>query len=672
MTANDPRNRPSALHQAEESTGLSTHTHAQAGVSLEEKTVLAHGGSAETGCGSDRYLGRTLDDKYRLDRLLGQGGMGSVYLATHVGTERLVAVKLITPQFMRNADSVERFKREARAAGRLRHPNIVDVTDFGFARVDEQSVAYLVMEYLDGCTLRDVLVEEKRLPLPWVVDLLEQIGSAVQEAHRQGIVHRDLKPDNIWLEPNRLGGYRAKVLDFGIAKLTENTGDTLRTERPRLDTLDAVRPAVRIEPETAGHGFVDPELATVVAPSVRPLSGGLERGAGGSGVETASLTGVGSILGTPVYMSPEQCRGEALDFRGDIYSLGVVAYQMLCGQPPFAGDAAAVIRAHLHDDPKPLRERNRSIPKRISRVVMSALDKDPALRPQSMTAFASALRANADGLGVLYRRAFALYCEYFPQILTLSLVAHLPVILLIVTASALRVMDPIWVGPGGIKPWVPIDVLRGAASFVTGSVISGVIALMVGQLAAAPLKPLELSRALGLLLRRWKPFLKTSVIAAWRITLGFILLVIPGALLLARYSLWAPVVLMEGLEGREALQRARVLGARSWSFIAVAVLFQFLLPVGVERALGRLVGVDKDAEWNIAIEIGSQLISLSSVFLLPLLAIVPALLYLKMRQLGGETSAEVVAPIESGEPGRQWERKIRTRQTTQRPYLAGS
>src|SRR6476659_9852460 len=167
----------------------------------------------------ERYVGQVLDGKYRLENLLGQGGMGAVYLATHLGTERYVALKLISPRFMRNREFVERFKREARAAGRLRHPNVVDVTDFGFARVKAGQVAYLVMEYLDGCTLGDVLAEEKRLPLEWVADILDQVCSAVHEAHQQGIVHRDLKPDNIWLEPNRLGSYRVKVLDFGIAKV---------------------------------------------------------------------------------------------------------------------------------------------------------------------------------------------------------------------------------------------------------------------------------------------------------------------------------------------------------------------------------------------------------------------------------------------------------------------
>lgn len=177
-------------------------------------------GSA-TGGAPGEIPGTTLSAKYRLERLLGRGGMGSVHLATHLGTGRYVAVKLIAPQFMRNAHFVERFRREARAAGRLRHPHIVDVTDFGFSRLGEDEVAYLVMEYLDGCSLGQVLREEGSLPLPRVVEILEQVCSAVHEAHQAGIVHRDLKPDNIWLEPDRLGGFRVKVLDFGIAQLAD-------------------------------------------------------------------------------------------------------------------------------------------------------------------------------------------------------------------------------------------------------------------------------------------------------------------------------------------------------------------------------------------------------------------------------------------------------------------
>src|SRR5690349_20398944 len=163
-----------------------------------------------------------IDGKYQMTRELGRGGMGTVYLATHLGTERPVAVKVIAPQFMERAEFVERFRREARAAGRLRHPNVVDVTDFGFAETSKGQVAYLVMEYLDGCTLGEILDEENNLPVGWTLDILEQVCSAVHEAHQQGIIHRDLKPDNIWLEPNQRGGYTVKVLDFGIAKLEEH------------------------------------------------------------------------------------------------------------------------------------------------------------------------------------------------------------------------------------------------------------------------------------------------------------------------------------------------------------------------------------------------------------------------------------------------------------------
>jgi serine/threonine protein kinase len=171
-------------------------------------------------------IGQVLDDKYLIERQLGKGGMGAVYLATHLGTGRPVALKVITPQFMADGEFVERFRREAKAAGRLRHPNVVNVTDFGFAPLGGDRLAYLVMEYLGGCTLSEILAEETHLDINWVIDILEQTCSAIDEAHQQGIIHRDLKPDNIWLEPNRRGGYTVKVLDFGLAKL----GDALLPE----------------------------------------------------------------------------------------------------------------------------------------------------------------------------------------------------------------------------------------------------------------------------------------------------------------------------------------------------------------------------------------------------------------------------------------------------------
>src|SRR5258706_6894565 len=132
------------------------------------------------------FKDQVLDGKYQMTRELGKGGMGTVYLATHLGTERPVAVKIIAPQYMERAEFVERFRREAKAAGRLRHPNVVNVTDFGFANFNGYRLAYLVMEYLDGCSLGDILAEEARLPLEWVVDILEQVCSAVDEGHKQG------------------------------------------------------------------------------------------------------------------------------------------------------------------------------------------------------------------------------------------------------------------------------------------------------------------------------------------------------------------------------------------------------------------------------------------------------------------------------------------------------
>src|SRR2546426_7342055 len=372
----------------------------------------------------DRYVGQILDGKYRLERLLGQGGMGAVYLATHLGTDRYVALMLIAPQFMRNREFVERFKREARAAGRLRHPNVVDVTDFGFARSGNESVAYLVMEYLDGCTLSDVLAEEDRLPLYWVVDIIEQVCAAVHEAHQQGIVHRDLKPDNIWLEPNGLGGYRVKVLDFGIAKLGEVSMTTPEVWPPTQS--DEYSPTLNLSAKPAAaraaSGVAEFELKetslgpmdsleneTLIQPSAKseenvPLtrasSDGDQTRLFHEGAEitarpnrpntdplaTISATGltrVGTILGTPLYMSPEQCRGESLDARSDIYSLGVIAYQMLSGATPFTGETTSVIRAHTEDQPRVLREHNRKLPKRVSRLIMSALDKDRVARPQT-------------------------------------------------------------------------------------------------------------------------------------------------------------------------------------------------------------------------------------------------------------------------------------------------
>jgi serine/threonine protein kinase len=665
------------------------------------------------------YVGQTLDEKYRLERLLGRGGMGAVYLATHLGTERYVALKLITPQFMRNEEFVERFKREARAAGRLRHPNVVDVTDFGFASTGKERVAYLVMEYLDGCTLSDVLAEETRLPLYWVVDILEQVCSAVHEAHQQGIVHRDLKPDNIWLEPNGLGGYRIKVLDFGIAKLAEvgvpvperapdgPSADNAPTGQPspaplaataaagasEMETRIAFSPMTDLESETLIRSpaeSVEDVRATRVTEDVRAtqsveegdqtrrFAGAAERTAGITGARrpttdafstaaTTGLTRVGAILGTPLYMSPEQCRGEHLDARSDIYSLGIIAYQMLAGTPPFTGETTSVISAHTNSQPTSLREHNGKLPKRVSRLIMSALEKDPAARPQTAIAFANAMRANADGLGTLYRRAFALYSEYFPKFFKLSLLAHIPTIAVTLMTIALRLAEPRIGKVPTIVLAVPIGLLQVAASIVTPTIISCVTAIIITQLAVAPLKPVELRPAFAVLRRRWRPFVNTGIRFLLRIFVGFILFVIPGLVMTVRYSLWGPVVLMEGLEKKAALKRARALASRSWRTIIIAMLFQFLVPAIVGAIVGALIGAASKGK-GVHVKVITPLSSLVNIFVLPLMAIVPALLYLKMRQFGGETLNDVMAQLEDENSARSnWQQRMRTRLTINTP-----
>src|SRR5215210_811239 len=639
----------------------------------------------------EEYVGEVLDEKYRLEHLLGKGGMGAVYLATHLGTERYVALKLISPQFMRNNEFVERFKREARAAGRLRHPNVVDVTDFGFARVKAGQVAYLVMEYLDGCTLGDVLSEEKRLPLEWVADILDQVCSAVHEAHQQGIVHRDLKPDNIWLEPNRLGSYQVKVLDFGIAKLGEAGAPSL-DEDPASTIIDDYAPAsvtnLHLETDTLLRRGGD-ELQTLAFKSnsddegegdgtllfnQETRSGGRHTVHGTTSAQGSTLTRVGAIMGTPLYMSPEQCGGGYVDTRSDIYSLGVIAYQMLAGEPPFAGKTSTVIRAHREERPQDLHERAPKVPKRVAAIVMSALAKPPAERPETAFAFASAMRAQSEGAGALYRRAFALYSEYFPKFLKLSLIAHVPMIITSILLTGAFLWYRYWppagmLGKVGVFSTIGIlSLLKLVATTVSAGVISGVTAVIVTQLAAAPLRPVELREAFAVLRKRWRPFLKTLIRVTLWIFGGMILLFIPGMIMWIRYSLYAPVVLIEGLQGKAAMRRARELASRSWRTVIIVSLLQFAIPITVSFFLSLMAGRAKIEKNSVSAQTYRQILDLANIFIIPLISIVPALLYVKMRQLGGEHLTAALAQIEEGE-GKQsaWQQRMRTRLSLHTP-----
>jgi serine/threonine protein kinase len=720
--------------------------------------------------GLEKYVGEVLDDKYRLEHLLGSGGMGAVYLATHLGTARYVALKLIAPQFMRNEEFVERFKREARAAGRLRHPNVVDVTDFGFARVASGQVAYLVMEYLDGCTLGDVLAEEERLPLEWVVDILEQVCSAVHEAHQQGIVHRDLKPDNIWLEPNRLGSYRVKVLDFGIAKLGEATTTPTISEDSsstiiddislrmssmptslnesfpslndgRLESETLIQPEGTSPYEVAAEGEGDEagtrlfaartslhESANLTAQFANKheaddgdgdgtlLFGKDTRSAGTRAVhmttldQGAALTRVGAIMGTPLYMSPEQCSGGQIDTRSDIYSLGVIAYQMLAGQPPFSGPTSTVMKAHREEAPRHLRERATKIPKRVAGVVMSALSKTASERPQTAFAFASSLRGNAEGVGALYRRAFSLYSEYFPKFLKLSFLAHIPVIVVAILMSGLFITEQYvpsglgWQRIVFLCAMAIVALLQIASYFVSTAIISGVTAIIVVQLSVAPLRPVRLREAIGVLKKRLRPFISTMIRFLIRLTIGYALLIIPGIVMSIRYTLYAPVVLIEGLEKKAALKRARQLASRSWRTVIIVSILQILIPMTVTTLVGRIkfgsseppLGITKSQsptipsqplgteanktasptpnagptvkvsrpsrEPGVRAQIWQQVLGLLNIFIVPLISIVPALLYLKMRQLGGEPLSEAIQQMDDAQTSRsQWQQRMRTR-----------
>ncbi|MGH9880646.1 MAG: serine/threonine protein kinase, partial [Pyrinomonadaceae bacterium] len=381
----------------------------------------------------------------------------------------------------------------------------------------------------------------------------------------------------------------------------------------------------------------------------------------------AALTRVGAIMGTPLYMAPEQCGGGRVDTRSDIYSLGVIAYQMLAGEPPFEGNTSTVMRAHRENKPQDLHERDAKIPKRVAAVVMSALAKNPAERPQTAFAFGSALRGQSEGVSALYRRAFSLYSEYFPKFLKLSLIAHVPVIITTIAMVILHIAEQ--AQPRGmgvvrvclIVALVIFTLLQVVAYFLAASVISGMTAIIVTQVSAAPLRPVELRTAFAVLKKRWRPFLRTTVRVTLRILLGYLLLCIGGLVMTARYALYAPVVLMEGLEKKAAMKRARELASRSWRTVIIITLLQFLIPVTVSALLGSFSAGVHGPSSGLRASF-EPLKGLANIIILPLISIVPALLYLKMRQLGGETLSAALRQIEEVDTQRsQWRHRMRSR-----------
>jgi serine/threonine protein kinase len=290
---------------------------------------------------ADPMIGRTLDEKYRLDERLGTGGMGTVYRATHLLIDRPVAIKLLNPRYVGDEEAQVRFRREARAAGRIQHTNAVTVTDFG--RTTDGFV-YIVMELLEGRTLRDVLAHDAPLDTARAVSMMLQTAAAVGAAHDAGVIHRDLKPANIFVVQRKDAPPYIKVLDFGIAKLA-------------ADALDDD--------------------------------------------DTNTLTQVGAMIGTPRYMSPEQCDGAKLTPASDVYSLGIILYEMLTGTTPFNGTSPLAIAVkHSSSPPRSPREFVATIPAAIEEIVLHALEKKPENRPPDANAFRSELYKVAERLGL--------------------------------------------------------------------------------------------------------------------------------------------------------------------------------------------------------------------------------------------------------------------------------
>lgn len=273
---------------------------------------------------------RIVENKYRIEQVLGRGGMGAVYRARDARLDRLVALKVVRAELLGDPEARRRFRREAQIVARLQHPAIVSVFDFG---TFPDGGAYLVMELVRGEDLRRVLQREGRLEPRRAVRILTSVCGAIEAAHREGVLHRDLKPENILLPG---GEVEAKVLDFGVAKVVD-------------DRRDAVT------------------------------------------VDATLLTAAGTIVGTPAYMAPEQLRAAPADARTDVFSLGVIAFEMLSGELPFGrGSLAEVVLAHARGVP-PLK----GAPAALERAVRAALEPEPDRRPASPQAFAHLMAAAA-------------------------------------------------------------------------------------------------------------------------------------------------------------------------------------------------------------------------------------------------------------------------------------
>src|SRR5580698_1900281 len=282
---------------------------------------------------TDRLSGRIIAGNFRIDGLIGSGAMGNVYKAEQLSLAKQVAIKVLHPHLMGDDKLVGRFKREAKSASLLNHPNSIQIIDSG---QDRDGTLYIAMELLTGRDLAQVIREDFPLPLPRVVRILSQALSALEEAHAQGVIHRDLKPSNIMLVQRRDEKDFVKVCDFGIAKATLGDGDD----------------------------------------------------------RAAMLTIQGLVCGTPEYMAPEQARAEPLDGRADLYAAAVILYQIVTGDIPFRADSPlAIVSRHLVEAPVPPSKRRTDLrlPKIIDDVVLRGLEKEREMRYPTALAFREVL-----------------------------------------------------------------------------------------------------------------------------------------------------------------------------------------------------------------------------------------------------------------------------------------
>ena len=279
---------------------------------------------------ADQIEGRTLNDKYRVLSRIGSGSMGTVYLAEHIGLRKKVALKILHQSLQVNEDSLQRFQREGIAAGQFSHPNAIQIFDFDQA---DGRTFYLAMEYVQGESLQAFMLRNSPLPPKDAVDLARQILGVLAEAHRHGIVHRDLKPENIMITEGTLGERSIKVLDFGLSKLLNRPLQSLQTQ-------------------------------------------------------------TGMILGTPMYMSPEQCAGNDVDHRSDLYSLALILFELLSGELPFKGRMVSeILIERTTETPRPLLESvaGLELPMDLDQILRKALEPQPVDRFQSARELLDAL-----------------------------------------------------------------------------------------------------------------------------------------------------------------------------------------------------------------------------------------------------------------------------------------